>query len=125
MVYHAGYLRFAERARTEALRAAGAPHAALIADHGLILVVRRLDIRYLRPARLDDRLLVGTALRRLGGATVALHQPITGPAGPVATLEVELACVRMADGRPARLPARWRAVLAGLDQDVMRKEQER
>ena len=58
IVYHASYLRFAERARTEALRDAGVPHDELVAQFGLIFVVRRVEMDYLRPARLDDSLIV-------------------------------------------------------------------
>ena len=53
IVYHATYLRYAERARTEAMRAAGVPHAALVAEHGLMFVVRRVEsgVSAPRPAR--------------------------------------------------------------------------
>jgi acyl-CoA thioester hydrolase len=113
IVYHASYLRFAERARTEALRALGVPHAELEAQHGLILVVRRIKMEYLRPARLDDWLSVRTEVLHVGGATVALRQGFQGEAGPLAVLEAGLACVRRGDGRPARIPDRWRSALAG------------
>jgi acyl-CoA thioester hydrolase len=112
IVYHASYLRFAERARTEALREAGAPHAELTTQHGLILVVRRVDARYQRPARLDDLLTVVTTLEALGGASVRLMQAIANAGGICARLSVDLACIRATDGVPARLPDRWRQVLA-------------
>lgn len=114
VVYHAGYLRFAERARTEVLRAAGATHAELQSTCGLIFVVRRIELRYLRPARLDDEVSVVTGVVALGGATVRLRQVFRAAGRDLAVLRVELACVRVADGRPARIPARWRDVLAGL-----------
>ena len=60
MVYHAAYLRFAERARTEALRAMGVPHAEMLRDCNLMFVVRRIKVDYLRAARLDDSLEVFT-----------------------------------------------------------------
>ena len=53
IVYHANYLRFAERGRTEALRELGVPHAAMSAEHGLFFMVRRIKVDYLAPARLD------------------------------------------------------------------------
>jgi acyl-CoA thioester hydrolase len=99
----------AERARTEALRDAGIPHAALLADHDRSFMVRRANLEYLRPARLDDLLTITT--ERLGetGATLRLLQVFTRADGAVAArLEVELVCVSVATGRPARIPPRWR-----------------
>ena len=49
VMYHAAYLGFAERARTEALRDAGLPHAAMLNEHGVMFMVRRVQIEYLRP----------------------------------------------------------------------------
>ena len=68
VVYHATYLRFAERARTEALRDAGIPHAELLERFTLMFVVRRIEVDYLRPARLDDLLIVVTEPLAVGGA---------------------------------------------------------
>ena len=58
VVYHANYLRFAERARTEALRDMGIPHAEMVSLHGLMFMVRRIKVDYLGSARLDDSLIV-------------------------------------------------------------------
>ena len=111
VVYHARYLAFAERARTELLRDAGVPHEDLVRNEGLIFVVRRVKMDYLRPARLDDLVTVVTEPLELGGATALLRQDFTVEDKLVARLEVQLACVRGADGRPSRIPARWRAAL--------------
>jgi acyl-CoA thioester hydrolase len=113
VVYHANYLRFAERARTEALREAGAPHAAMAAEAGLFFMVRRVKVDYAAPARLDDSLVVVTQALRIGGASVDLVQTVMREETRLASLEVGLACVRVADGRPGRIPPRWRAALAG------------
>lgn len=114
VVYHATYLRFAERARTEALRDAGVPHAELLADHGVMFMVRRIEVDYLRPARLDDSLSVVTEPIVVGGASATLRQDVLGPEGLCAILTVRLACVKPGDGRPGRLPQRWRAVLTAM-----------
>ncbi len=114
IVYHANYLRFAERARTEALRALGVPHAALVRDHQRMFVVRRVKLDYLRPARLDERLSVLTDQHGLGAASVRLRQDIVGAEGVCAAAVIELACVRTDTGRPARIPPAWREALAGL-----------
>jgi acyl-CoA thioester hydrolase len=109
VVYHANYLCFAERARTEALRDLGVPHADLVADHGLMFMVRRVKLDYQLPARLDDEITVITETRRVGGASVALTQRFAAADGrALAALDIELACVRLEDGKPARIPARWR-----------------
>src|SRR4051794_19527952 len=65
MVYYANYLKFAERARTEMLRSAGISHAAMMAQDGLMLVVRRCTAEFRRSARLDDALEIDT---RVSGA---------------------------------------------------------
>ncbi len=108
MVYHARYLAFAERARAEQLRALGVPHDELVRDEGLIFVVRRVKIDYLRPARLDEVLTVATELLELGAAMAVLRQGFAVGDRAVASMDVQLACVRGADGRPRRIPSRWR-----------------
>jgi acyl-CoA thioester hydrolase len=129
VVYHANYLRFAERARTEALRNLGVPHAELEKQFGLMFVVRSVKVEYEHPARLDQWLTVETAVLEIGGASLLLRQAVLGPTGPCATLMVRLACVAGAAGRPgetpsggdkpaairpARIPPRWRMALAAL-----------
>jgi acyl-CoA thioester hydrolase len=122
VVYHARYLAFAERARTEALRDAGLPHADMHREHGVIFMVRRLELEYFRPARLDDVLSIRTEMLAFTGATVTLRQSFfisEGDLGepqaePVALVvaRVLLACVKAATGGAARIPSRWRAALA-------------
>jgi acyl-CoA thioester hydrolase len=114
IVYHANYLRFAERARTEALRAMGIPHAEMVEQFGLMFVVRRIEVDYQRAARLDDSLTVATESVAVGGASLVLRQTVDGAAGACAILTVRLACVRPADNKPGRIPPRWRAALAAM-----------
>ncbi|HKM61065.1 MAG TPA: tol-pal system-associated acyl-CoA thioesterase [Acidisphaera sp.] len=117
IVYHANFLRFAERARTEALRDLGVPHASMVREHGIMFLVRRVKMEYLRPARVDDLLVVTTTLVQAGGASVVLRQDFERDGEPNDVLvrtEVRLACVGVADGRAARLPAAWRHALARL-----------
>lgn len=139
VVYHAGYLRFAERARTEALRAMGIPHAEMTERFGLMFVVRRVEVDYLRAGRLDDSLVVETTVLDVGGASVLLRQDVrrqdvAGAEGLCAALKVRLACVRLVGSRPegndpagsapdvmdhggnkpGRIPPRWRAALAAM-----------
>lgn len=119
IVYHANYLRYAERARTEALRDLGVPHAELVARFGLMFVVRGLEAEYQRPARLDEALVVETEVLAVGGATVRLRQSVREQGGAVcATLLVRLAAVG-AGGKPGRIPLLWRERLGAMRGDRM------
>jgi acyl-CoA thioester hydrolase len=112
VMYHAAYLGFAERARTEALRDAGLPHAAMLAEHGVMFMVRSVQIEYLRPARLDDMLTIRTKTLAASGATVSLSQDFFRDGANLARAQILLACVKQATGSAARIPPRWRAALA-------------
>jgi acyl-CoA thioester hydrolase len=117
VVYHATYLRLAERARTEALRDLGVPHAELVSQHGVMFMVRRIKVDYFEPARLDDSLSVTTRPLVVGAASVELRQEITRvdlPGRVLASLDIRLACVRLADQRAVRIPSRWREALQGM-----------
>lgn len=114
IVYHARYLGFAERGRTEAMREMGIAHAEMVERFAVMFVVRHVAIDYLRPARLDDSLVVETSALEVGGASVVMRQDIIGPEGLCVGITLRLGCVRRDDGRPARLPARWREVMAAL-----------
>jgi acyl-CoA thioester hydrolase len=111
IVYHARYLHFAERARTEMLRCMGLPHSELTATYGVIIIVRGLEAQYVKPARLDDALEVRTKLLDLGAASIKMSQLIGFMGGEEAEnaknisarLVVKLAAVNM-HGRPTRLP---------------------
>lgn len=121
VVYHANYLRFAERARTEALRDAGIPHADLVERFSLMFMVCRAEIDYVRPAILDDLLVVDTETMDVGGATVLLRQTVRGPNGVCATLSIKLACVRIGGNKPARIPTQWREGMLALRRKVARE----
>src|ERR1700676_164940 len=114
VVYHANYLRYAERARTEALRDLGVPHADLVERFGVMFMVRSLEVDYERGARLDDALTVETEVLEVGGATTRLRQTIRNKDGVCAVLAVRLACVRLEGNKPGRIPPLWRDRLGGL-----------
>jgi acyl-CoA thioester hydrolase len=111
MVYYANYLKFAERARTEMLRASGISHAEMVADDGLMLVVRRVAAEYRRSARLDDALEIETRLADMTGATLTLDQTVRCGGEVLVELVVTIACITR-EGRPTRLPERVRAAIA-------------
>jgi acyl-CoA thioester hydrolase len=119
VAYHANYLKWAERARTESLRAMHLPHALMMERHNSMLVVRRIEVEYVRPARLDEALLVETRIQALGAATLDLRQIVLREEGEevLASLDVGLVCVRADELRPARLPEPWRGRLRALMED--------
>ena len=108
IVYYANYLRFFERARTDWLRSMGAVHTELDAQRGLVFVVRDLAVEYLRPARLDDELIVDVRVLSTGRASMRLAQHARPAAGGPAlvTSTVRVAAIERASGRPTGFP-RW------------------
>jgi len=86
----------------------------LLGQFALMFMVRRVEVDYLRPARIDESLTVVTEPLAVGGASVLLRQEVQGPEGSCARLMVRLACVRPGDGKPGRLPQRWRTVLGAM-----------
>jgi acyl-CoA thioester hydrolase len=113
LVYHANYLKFAERARTEMLRHFGIEQEKLRGDAGMLFVVRRLVADYLQPARLDDELAVATRVKHLGGASLDLDQEVRRGDRPLVRLALRIACLGR-DGKPRRLPAAIAAAFASL-----------
>ena len=119
VVYHANYLRFAERARSEMLRALGIPHTQMLRDDGLAWTVSRCEVDFVRPARLDDALEVHSRLLEIGGASLWAEQIVRRDKNDCARLKLRLACIDGA-GRPARLPESVRGALAR-DKSSVRK----
>ena len=106
IVYHANYLRYMERARSDMLRCAGIDQrGAWEAGEGTY-AVRDLAIRYQAPARLDDALLVVSRLDRLRPAAVTIHQGVRRGSATLAEAEVEVVFVAPS-GRPRRQPDAW------------------
>lgn len=103
VVYYANYLKFAERARFELLRAFGVSQKALAEAGGPIFTVRRVEADFLRPAYLDDELEVRTTVLEHGGARVAMGQVIGRDQEDLVRMRVEIACVN-AKGRATRIP---------------------
>jgi acyl-CoA thioester hydrolase len=119
IVYHANYLAFAERARSEALRAMGIPHAEMVKNHHVMFVVRRIILDYQRPARLDDQLTVETRILEVGGASATLRQHFWRDSDSLAVLDVWLGCATVPEGRAARMPKAWRARMSdGIEKGV-------
>ena len=103
IVYHAAYLAFAERARTEMLRCLGLDHATLRARFGLVFTVRRCSIDYRAPARLDDLLEIATRWSAWAAPRSSWSSGCCARRSSLAVLEVRLALLG-ADLRVARMP---------------------
>ena len=103
LVYHANYLKFFERGRSDFLRAIGISHAELAAAD-TAFAVTHIDIRYLKAARIDDALTVSTSFHMAGGARLAFAQNLLRGKDVIAQAMVEVCCISMT-GRPKRAPA--------------------
>ncbi len=104
IVYHANYLKFIERARSEWVRALGIDQTALRAERGVVFAVRRIEAEYLKPARFDDLLTVETVPKARSAARLVLDQGVLRGNERLFTAVVTLVCID-AGGRPVRLPA--------------------
>ena len=113
IVYHTAYLRFAERARTEMLRAAGIDQGRMLADTGVAFAVTRVEVDFRRPAVLDDALDVSAQVSEVGSASLRMTQAIRRGADDLVRLVVRVACVNRL-GRPVRLPATVRSAFTAL-----------
>ena len=105
IVYHANYVKYLERGRTDFLALLGVNHSALMSPSGenMIFAVSKFTIDYRRPAYLDDGLVVNTEVRRLGGARLVMHQWIERDGEVIADAEVHVATLDRS-GRPRRMP---------------------
>ncbi len=104
VVYHANYLKFFERGRTEALRETGIDHADMFAeDVPLVFVVRHMDIDFLKPAKIDDLLSVTTEVVEVKGARMVFKQQVKRGDELLVKSDVLVACIT-AEGRPTRIP---------------------
>jgi acyl-CoA thioester hydrolase len=106
IVYYANYLRFFERARTEWLRALGATHAKLEAEDGLLFVVRDFTIEYLKPARLDDELIIAVRVAEARRASLTLEQSarMAGSDEILVKARARVATLRRGATRPSPMP---------------------
>ena len=101
-VYHAAYLRFFERARTEWLREKGVEHSGLM-EEGLFFVARRMQIDWLKPAHIDDLVDIETRIAAATGARLTLDQEMRRGGALLVTASVEIVMVNE-KGRPVRMP---------------------
>jgi acyl-CoA thioester hydrolase len=108
-VYHANYLKFCERARSDGLRIRGVDQKAMFAK-GEAFVVRRMDCNFLAPAKFDDELIVETEFVELGGARFELFQTVKCGQMKLFTAAVTAVLID-SRGRPKRMDESLRAAL--------------
>jgi len=106
VVYYANYLKFAERARTEWLRSLGFEQTKLASEQGILIVVRRCEVDFLKPARLDDEITIESQLQEISKVRMTMRQIIRRAEETLVELKVELACVS-----PSLKPTAWPAAL--------------
>ena len=104
VVYHASYLRFCERARTEWLRELGFDQRDIRAETGTIIVVRSAKIDYLKPALLDDAIRIECQLHELGKTRMTMHQRVVRGDEVLTLVEIGLVCVNAQSLRPQAWP---------------------
>ncbi|GAB2799625.1 tol-pal system-associated acyl-CoA thioesterase [Halomonas shantousis] len=112
IVYYVNYLKFMERARSEWLRQFDLTQQQLM-ETGVQLVVHRLECRYAKPARLDDRLLVSAEVVATSACRMTFRQEVSGHGDVLCEAEVDVACLDAATLRPRRWPDALRPVLNG------------
>jgi acyl-CoA thioester hydrolase len=116
IVYHANYLRFFERARSDMLRAAGIDQRAFLDEGGGAYAVTDMDIKWRRSARLDDDLLVVSRVTGVRAASCAIHQRVMRGNEILAEATVTAALLSP-QGRPVRQPAMWVETFKALEQN--------
>lgn len=121
VVYYANYLKYFERCRSEWLRAIGHHQADLLRDPGIAFVVRSASIEYLRPARLDDEVVVGLEVEKIGRAQIFFRQHVRragdgveGGWQELVCAVIHIACVDSARMKATAIPAFLRTKLEAL-----------
>ena len=109
VVYHARYLHFYERARTEFLRALNFSQQTLLEERKIAFVVKSMKIDYCIPAKLDDFLLVETEVAEVKGATIVFAQSLKRDENVLSTATVKVACVDLGKMKPTPLPKEVKA----------------
>ncbi|WP_299638299.1 tol-pal system-associated acyl-CoA thioesterase [uncultured Ruegeria sp.] len=109
VVYHANYLRYIERARSDWVRNLGNDQNAM-REEGIVWVVRRVEADYLSPARFDDELIVETEVTEISGVRLTMAQLVRRGETEIFRASVTAVCINQ-DGRPVRLPAEIRALM--------------
>lgn len=104
IVYHANYLAFFERARTDFLRDLNIHQSDLVKNEKVIFVVRRCEIDYLSPARLDDLIEVSAEVTKISATSLVMHQEMKKDDKLLAAMDVVVVCIDSENFRPKKIP---------------------
>ena len=104
VVYYANYLKFFERSRTDFLRSLNILQSDLIQKENLAFVVKKCEIEYLIPAKLDDEIDVNVIVEKIGGASISMFQEITKNNLILSRLKVSIVCVATDNFKPKKIP---------------------
>ena len=105
VVFHAQYLAFMERARSELLNQAGIDLARFVERHGTLFMVHRIDVKYHLPARLNELLSVSAEVVKMGRASLVFRQRVERGSELLVEADVTIALVERDRMKPARMPA--------------------
>jgi acyl-CoA thioester hydrolase len=103
VVYYANYLKFFERARTDFLRELGINQSQLLQEQSVCFVVRKCEIEYISPAKLDDMILVDVEIVNVSATTITMNQKIHRDNKMLSSLKVEIVCVDSKIFKPRRI----------------------
>ncbi|MCC4621820.1 tol-pal system-associated acyl-CoA thioesterase [Xanthomonas cassavae CFBP 4642] len=115
VVYHARYVAFLERARTEWMRAVGYGQEAMRQQHGLVFAVRSMQLDFLKPARLDDALSVSAVVLKCKRASLLFAQSVRREGEVLLTAQVRIAALGASDFRPCGMDDAVYDVLKALE----------
>ncbi len=122
VVYHARYLHFFERARTEWLRSAGVSQLHMRQEQDVILVVKDVYLDILRPARMDDALAATVTISEIGRASFVVHQELWRGSDCLSKADVKVACLRSSSFKPCGLPNDVSQALVNAQQKLEKQE---
>lgn len=113
VVYYANYLKFFERARTDFLRALGISQHELIEKENIAFVVRRCELDFISPARLDDLVDVSVIVEKIGGVSIVMRQEMTLEGKMLAQLVVKIASIDVDGFKPREIPQNIKNLMEG------------
>lgn len=104
VVYYANYLKFFERARTDFLRSLNISQQVLAKENQIVFVVRKCNIEYFSPAKLDDLIQVCVEVKAIKKISLLMYQTISISSKIISTLEVEIVCLDANNFKPTKIP---------------------
>lgn len=115
VVYYANYLKFMERARSEWLRTLGVEQDALRQQNGVLLMVHRLSVNYVKPAKFNELLQVSVEIKQIGRAKIVFAQQVSNGLGQIfCEGDVTIACVSEQHGKAMAFPVELQQILKGV-----------